>query len=154
MNDIYLQHRNEKIYIDGGIIIMPYLETYFAYGCNLRCSFCGNMSPFSSGFEQKESIIHSLREWSKRIRPAMFAISGGEPLLHPDFIELMQEVRACFPDSNIKLKTNGTLLDRLSDDDLRKCSDIEFYIEDKAVKQDELEQSLARLPNDEIANFG
>jgi organic radical activating enzyme len=86
----FMQQRNNRIFVAfDGKIVVPYLETYFSYGCNLRCGFCGNMSPFSGGIEPKEKIIESMQNWSKRIRPDRFGISGGEPLLHPDFIELM-----------------------------------------------------------------
>jgi hypothetical protein len=82
--------------------------------------------------ESKETIIESLCEWGKKIRPSVFGVSGGEPLLHPDFIELMAVVCECFPDSIISVVTNGALLDEYSDDELRALAGkVEFRVEEK-----------------------
>ena len=40
---------------------------------------------------------------------------GGEPLIHPNFSELVLAARQCFPDSVISITTNGLLLPKLSD---------------------------------------
>jgi len=121
----FLQQRNNRIFIgDDGRIVVPYLETYLAYGCNLRCSFCGNMSPLSCGIESKETLLQSIEAWGQRFRPGCFALGGGEPLVHPDFIEIVTAACRCFPDSTIAVLTNGTLLDRLSDTDMRQLAEL------------------------------
>jgi hypothetical protein len=123
-------HMQIRILPDGRIA-MPYIETYLAYGCNLRCEYCSHFSPFRKGIAPKETIIHSIGSWSKRFRPEVFGILGGEPLLHPDFVEIVHFAQQSFADSKICITTNGILLSKFSDEVFRsfqKVGRIEFWI--------------------------
>jgi len=150
----FLQQRNNRIFIDStGRITLSCLETYFAYGCNLQCGFCGNMSPFSCGMEPAEKVMQSMREWGKRLKPGRFIISGGESLLHPDFARLIVTASECFPDSKIEAFTNGILLDRLSERDLKMLQGrLEFRIEDKDISnQENIDRQCDRLEKHGVA---
>lgn len=107
---------------EDGRIAIPYLETYLTRGCNLRCNFCSHHNPVRRGIEPRETLLHSFEEWGKRLRPDKFALLGGEPLLHPNFPELVLAARRYFPDSVISITTNGLLLPKLSDETLRSFS--------------------------------
>jgi len=46
---------------------------------------------------------------------AEIMLAGGEPLLHPDLIKIMNLTREKFPDTTVILITNGILLEKQSD---------------------------------------
>jgi hypothetical protein len=151
VNQLLLQRNSRILFGSDSRIVVPYLETYLSYGCNLRCHFCGNMSPFCSGIEEKDSVLRSMAQWSKRLRPGCFALGGGEPLLHPDFIEIVQEAHEYFSDSEIVVLTNGILFDKISDEELCKLQELvrlEIRISDKG--NDGLGNVIDRLQTRQI----
>ena len=105
----------------GGLQKMTLLDfpgrvacTVFTVGCNFRCPFCHNSSLV---------LIPQLPELSQddffaflRKRQGLLdgvAITGGEPLLHPDMPEFLGKIRAL--GYAVKLDTNGAFPDRLED---------------------------------------
>jgi len=78
--------------------------------CNAQCFFChGESISLSSGsFFISTKFIQSFLD--KNVNPAdIVAITGGEPLLHPDIFKIIQIVIAKV-NSNVHLNTNGILL--------------------------------------------
>jgi MoaA/NifB/PqqE/SkfB family radical SAM enzyme/SAM-dependent methyltransferase len=76
--------------------------------CNLDCSHC----LFCSGPDQTrelslEQITAHLAE-SALLGCRLFALTGGEPLVHPDFRQIVEQIMA-IPDSRIVILTNGLL---------------------------------------------
>ncbi|MFH1673632.1 MAG: anaerobic ribonucleoside-triphosphate reductase activating protein [Pseudomonadota bacterium] len=82
------------------VLFLPY--------CNFRCPFCHNHVLVNAA-ESLESIpldtvldrIRSMREWIDGV-----CISGGEPTIHPELLEMINVIRA--EGFKIKLDTNGT----------------------------------------------
>lgn len=76
--------------------------------CNLRCRHCystaGRPSPKELTTEEAARVIDDLADMGV----AAIAFSGGEPLLRPDFFDLVREARdrGIFP----AVATNGTLI--------------------------------------------
>lgn len=87
--------------------------TMFTYGCNLRCPFCHNASLVICDAELicKDEILSYLNK-RKGILDGI-CISGGEPLLQKDIIELMREIKKI--GLQIKLDTNGAYPDKLKE---------------------------------------
>jgi ABC-2 type transport system ATP-binding protein len=83
--------------------------------CNLNCAGCTHFSNISEpGFASVEEFERDMA----RLAVLFSAISeiyllGGEPLLHPDLIEFMRITREQFPESSIKVMTNGVLAHRM-----------------------------------------
>jgi hypothetical protein len=74
--------------------------------------------------------------WSRRIKPAGFCIIGGEPLLHPELIKIIQRAKRIWYDSKIELWTNGTLPKRLTPELLAAIKTIDkVYISVKPYKE-------------------
>ncbi len=77
--------------------------------CNLKCKQCfANSGPEKSFFQDKDLLVKKIAEIEeKKAIPIRFG--GGEPLLHPQLFEILEEC------SNIgvpvAITTNGTLLD-------------------------------------------
>jgi MoaA/NifB/PqqE/SkfB family radical SAM enzyme len=78
--------------------------------CNLDCRTCirksWDESPGRMSMELFASIMDGLKEFSPP--PALFFGALGEPLLHPDIVDMVVQAKAS--GSSVELITNGTLL--------------------------------------------
>lgn len=103
----------------GGLQKMTLLDfpgrvacTVFTVGCNFRCPFCHNsslvLSPAVSELSQ-DDFFAFLKKRQGLLDGV--AITGGEPLLHPDMPVFLEQVRAL--GYAVKLDTNGAFPDRL-----------------------------------------
>lgn len=91
------------------------LDIMIAYSCNLSCAGCISLSDFKrNGVEPLTNLQTSLVNWKNKISPEVITIFGGEPCIHPDLIKVCQLVRDCWPNSLIRLITNGYLLNNFS----------------------------------------
>lgn len=89
--------------------------TVFTGGCNFRCPFCHNSAlvlPDRLAHDSSaEQVLAFLR---KRVGVLDgVAVTGGEPLLHPDTADFLKEIKAM--GFLVKLDTNGSFPDRLID---------------------------------------
>ena len=80
-------------------------------GCNLNCDYC------DTNFDAKEAVSYTAESLVKKIqndydlkRIHSVSLTGGEPLLHAQFIK---EFVHFLPDIKIYLETNATLTDEL-----------------------------------------
>jgi MoaA/NifB/PqqE/SkfB family radical SAM enzyme len=101
---------------DGFILHRPLARPYKLYieptnQCNLQCRTCmrnawtetlGQMRP-----ETFSRVLAGLRAWSPV--PSVFFGGLGEPLLHPNIVQMVARVKAL--GATVELITNGTLLD-------------------------------------------
>ena len=72
-------------------------------GCNLRCVWCDTAHAFHEGAEQSvEQVLERVAAYDCR----MVEITGGEPLLQPDVIPLMQQLLA--RGHEVLLETGGS----------------------------------------------
>lgn len=96
--------------------ILPLTST-----CNLACAFCsaaGNppgLETFSIRPRSLEDIRRHIPYLAGSRGPIVIGESvtrviEGEPLSHPEFSEVMRVLREAFPEREIRLTTNGTLL--------------------------------------------
>lgn len=87
---------------------LRYLELQITDHCNLRCRHCYIADGLHQdlSFEKIEKILKEFEE----IQGLRLLLSGGEPLLHPDFWEINDILR----DYSFRsvLLSNGTLIDR------------------------------------------
>jgi len=78
--------------------------------CNLNCHDCSFFNNYAlKGHRRWKDNKESCRQWSEKLDPAMIYILGGEPLLNPDFLQWMHGLANFFPDSEIRINTNGTV---------------------------------------------
>jgi len=86
-----------------------YIGVFLTMRCNLKCSFC--LNHLSNRREPNKKKFNELsgKEWIRSLnrivsRPEVpVTFSGGEPYLHPDFIEIIKGLK---PDLNIDILTN------------------------------------------------
>lgn len=79
------------------------------YSCNLRCTFCYYKG--LRGFRESKEIEQEIQDLMKA-GCTHFDLTGGEPTLHPRFLEI---VKFCSQSSKVSCVTNG-----------QKLSDVEF----------------------------
>lgn len=90
-------------------------EVNIADHCNLNCRCCNHFSPLAQptflDVKIFERDMMRLSELTKRNAGRIWLI-GGEPLLHPEIDKFCLIARKAFPDADISIFTNGTLLER------------------------------------------
>jgi organic radical activating enzyme len=94
-----------------------FLDIPIIRSCNLSCGGCLTFSDSKriKGLVNLEESMPWLTEWASKVDPEAVTIFGGEPLLHPQFIEWCRTVRRLWPNSELRINTNGYYLDRLFD---------------------------------------
>lgn len=79
-------------------------------GCNAKCSFCTDPMNYPRSPDYMANLYSLL---FRDTLPSMFnqcSISGGEPTISPDFISILETVRASGRFEKVVLTTNGTRL--------------------------------------------
>ena len=104
---------------------MEYMVLNILDHCNLRCKGCDHFACIADPyFVPYETIHRDLDRLSEIFHGDYFmkmSVMGGEPLLHPDLLKILEDVRAHFPYVTIRLTTNGLLLLKQSEDFWRVC---------------------------------
>lgn len=111
ISEIFFSFQGEGLYIGE-----PQIFIRFA-GCNLRCRYCDT----KYAWNRKKALHYSLdgvieevkrlKERNKIYNPKVISLTGGEPLLQSDFLQMfLPKIRKKF---KIYLETNGTKLNEL-----------------------------------------
>lgn len=86
---------------------------HLAHACNLRCEGCTHYSNYVlKGTVSFAEGGQWLRSWSRRISPLYFSFLGGEPLLNTELFDFLRLAREIWPETEVRLVTNGLRLDR------------------------------------------
>jgi radical SAM family protein/4Fe-4S single cluster protein len=119
-----------KIRVAGGKVRNPEgIEVNAALHCNMRCTSCSHLAPlFRREFVDPAATYDSLARLAKHYHAAYTKILGGEPLLHPDLVELIEAVRASGVSDVVLVCTNGVLLDRMAEEFWRAVDALEISI--------------------------
>jgi len=99
-------------------IRLDHLDIPIIRSCNLACKGCMTHSDHKNikGLVRLDDSIEWLEFWAKRLEPKAVTLFGGEPLLHPEFVDWATTVSQLWgPTVGISLNTNGYYLDRLID---------------------------------------
>jgi 4Fe-4S single cluster domain len=96
---------------------IKFLDIPIIRSCNLNCAGCLTFSDNKKikGLVNLDESIPWLEYWSTKLDPTIVTIFGGEPLLHPQFVEWYKAVKYYFPDSTPRINTNGYYLNTLFD---------------------------------------
>ena len=109
--------------LNSGYSFMPYLIHMMpTQMCNLRCKSCGQWG--STGFYNDslkprteraldKDVFKSFIDQVAKFKPTIF-LTGGEPLLHKDIVELLRHIKSrglvCW------IVSNGTMFERYAED--------------------------------------
>lgn len=86
------------------------------HACNLHCSGCGRIREYADTVGQRMSVEECL-DSIKECGAPIVSICGGEPLIYPDIVELVD--RTLKLGKHIYLCTNGQLMEKNLDDFIR-----------------------------------
>lgn len=98
--------------------LLEYLEIPITDRCNLRCNGCCEMSNLDICKKEHtlEGFVKDLRRMSELFSGiGKIRIMGGEPLLVARLPEYVAAAREIFPDSDIRIVTNGLLIPSVSE---------------------------------------
>lgn len=105
-----------KLKFSTGSPSLAYFEVPITDNCNLNCKGCLFASSLTCGIQHVP--LEQLQKDATRMSELFYdvpwiRILGGEPLLHPNIIEIIECYRENFPDSEIDLCTNGLLITKM-----------------------------------------
>ena len=103
-------------------------------GCNLRCGFCDLWSHFENiPLEKVEPILQD----AKKIQTQTVVLTGGEPLLHPNWLEIVALAKKY--GFHVNMTTNGTLVEKYWDKiQNSKIDSLSFSIDGLPQTHDEI----------------
>lgn len=103
------------------------VELNVADQCNLSCRACSHLSPIAKKqFLEPEFVYQDLARMAPHYRASRIRLLGGEPLLHPNLLPLIDAVRSSDIAAEICVVTNGILRDRITDELLSKIDRLEI----------------------------
>ena len=109
---------------------MNYFEIHLVEHCNLKCQCCDNFSAIAQEeFLDKKTFSKDIKRMSELFDIKWFRLLGGEPLLHPNIDFFIKESRKYFPNSEIRLTTNGILLTKMKKSFWKHCNENNIIIE-------------------------
>jgi cyclic pyranopterin phosphate synthase len=85
---------------------------YVTMQCNLNCAYCEDFGSRRNGLVMQNPPLEDAKKILRVIRSGFSRlwITGGEPLAHPQILELLSYARNELKFREISLITNGTLL--------------------------------------------
>ncbi|HET8897345.1 MAG TPA: hypothetical protein VFN09_00995 [Rhodanobacteraceae bacterium] len=102
--------------VQDGRIRTRSLEAHIVDHCNLTCAECCSLSPLLPAWlADPDALTADLAKAARVLAPRVFKLVGGEPLLHPGLVELLQRVRRTDIAPQVSVTTNGLLLGRVPD---------------------------------------
>jgi cyclic pyranopterin phosphate synthase len=90
-----------------------YLRLSLTDACNFACSYC-SPAPHRAGAALPREALRRLVRIFAGLGVERVRLTGGEPTLRPDLIEVARDIAAVPGIQEIALTTNGQLLDRLA----------------------------------------
>ena len=100
--------------------------------CNLNCRGCSHFcnlhkDPDFLSIEEFERDFRRLSELFEK-EAEYIHLMGGEPLLHPRLTDFFPIARDCFPRADLKILTNGILLQQMPDSFWSACRKYDIMI--------------------------
>lgn len=116
----FLDNRR-KYEVKDGKINVESIELHITEHCNLKCHMCDALSPYNKRrFLSVEEVKQTVTFLAKHLKTDVFKILGGEPLLHPKLLDILDVVRESGITERVRVTTNGLLLYRMSDEFWKK----------------------------------
>jgi pyruvate formate lyase activating enzyme len=85
----------------------------FTVGCNLQCEFCHNKALLNVNIGKEFEVQEIINKIEENILVNAISISGGEPLLQKDLIDLSDEIKKL--GKYLSIDTNGTFPERIEE---------------------------------------
>ena len=96
---------------------LQYSELNITNVCNYSCTHCQSFNNYAfKGHQRWDDYKDEYKLLSKQIDIDIIQLIGGEPTLNPDFYKWLDGVSKLWPRSQLQIATNGTALDKITDD--------------------------------------
>lgn len=94
--------------------------------CNLKCLGCmqscdRNKNPYYITLEELQQYLSVIKTNTLTVNGTPVStihLTGGDPLTHPQFLDICELIKQVLPDFQIDVSTNGLFLQQFSDEDL------------------------------------
>jgi hypothetical protein len=97
--------------------------------CNLSCRSCSHLSPLMPRrIVSPEQVAEDLARLGSAYHARWVRLVGGEPLLHPQLLDVIEAARQSRIADRISVVTNGVLLTKMDDDFWRAVDAIEVSL--------------------------
>lgn len=100
------------------MITLPHLETNITLRCQLSCRSCNHFVPLQRNKRtdiEPEAMQKDLERLGKIAHAEAYALIGGEPLLHKQFMDILQVAKFSGIADIVEVWTNGLLLRKQPD---------------------------------------
>ncbi len=105
----------------------PFLDYFYVHlvdHCNLNCMYCDHFAPIADErYVEIKSLENDLKRMSSLVSIGSVCLMGGEPLLHPQLLDIISMSRKVLPKSNLFILTNGVLLSKQDDSFWKTCNE-------------------------------
>jgi organic radical activating enzyme len=103
--------------IEQGKIQNTFCEVQVSEHCNLACRSCSHLSPIMSRrFVDPATVLRDFSILTGCYHVERLKLLGGEPLLHPALLEVVEAVRQTGIGDMVCVVTNGVLLPRMREE--------------------------------------
>jgi len=115
--------------ISNGKIQTEACEINVVHHCNLACRSCSHLSPKSKKyFVEPSSVYNDLSILTRFYQPEYIRLVGGEPLLHPQLLNVVEAIRRSGITNRIRILTNGIVLGRMPDQFWQSVDEVHLSI--------------------------
>lgn len=150
---LFLKERSKLVFMNT--FSREYLSRNFwinlpiAKHCNINCASCNMFSPLCAReFYTLESVRKDMEKIKKIGIPLTHInITGGEPFLNPEILDILMFIRDMFPETRIDVYTNALLMANYGDQEFEKLGkcDLIFYITEYGIDMDGLSAVYQRM---------
>jgi len=104
----------DRYRLKDGRILNRTCEVNIVEHCNLRCRSCTHLSPvLPKHFVDPGALSSDLTTLARSYHANVLKILGGEPLLHPNLLDVIMAARESQVAEKMEIWTNGLLLPRM-----------------------------------------
>ena len=105
-----------------GKAFLPFLSLHLVDKCNNNCESCSHFCTLADNFILNPSDYEKdLTILAHKFNVGEIDLMGGEPLLHPQIVKIIDITRRILPQTFICLHTNGILLPKMPDEFWEAC---------------------------------
>ena len=123
----------ERLYnLDNEKVFIPYLETNLIDSCNLNCKACthyANLFNDNDAVYKVEDFHRDIKQLADRADILQLRLLGGEPFKLKNLNQYLKIARDFLPDTNIRVVTNGLLLNRVSEKILNSLRENQIVVD-------------------------
>jgi organic radical activating enzyme len=141
----------DRYRLKDGRVLNRACEVNVVEHCNLRCRSCAHLSPvLPKYFIDPGALCSDLTALSRSYHVNVLKILGGEPLLHPDLLDVLLAARKSQVADKLEIWTNGRLLPRMEPRVWEAVDSVRISLyPGRSLRQDQLDAcaDLARQHN-------